>query len=324
LIKIFTLTPSLAVALTGNGSIGLDGTLGAELRGDFVLRLDLRADLLELLKKLVRNLGPINNVEATWTVAEKKWNIFKLPKSRVSGSVENAIDRSPIPGATIVFREAENGPEKTSALTNSEGKFEVTEITSNRYYVEVSADGYIPYKSAVDIDTDDPNPLTFALSPMDDNFARVVLTWGLTPADLDSHISGPRVDGTRFHVYFENMSDSGNANLDVDDVTSFGPETVTLISKNPGTYRYSIHDYTNRDASSSSALMNSGVTVKLYLQDGHSYSYTGPRGNGTLWTVFEIRVNQDGTYSVVPINTMSYEQSPVSVRSSTFNKKQTK
>lgn len=37
----------------------------------------------------------------------------------------------------------------------------------------------------------------------------------------------------------------------MDDVTSYGPETITILSSNnsftPGNYRYSLHHYTDSD-----------------------------------------------------------------------------
>lgn len=67
---------------------------------------------------------------------------------------------------------------------------------------------------------------------LSDDEYRIVLTWSSTPSDLDSHLSGPLSTGERFHVYYSDMSafDNGEtvATLDLDDTSSYGPETITL------------------------------------------------------------------------------------------------
>ncbi|MDO5518409.1 MAG: hypothetical protein Q4F66_12720, partial [Clostridium sp.] len=92
------------------------------------------------------------------------------------------------------------------------------------------------------------------------------------------------------------------ANLDVDDTSSYGPETTTIYNLGTGIYRYSVHDYTNGSSSNSSALANSGATVDVYKGSTSLGHYTVPANqNGTLWTVFEIRNGQ-----IYPINTVNY------------------
>lgn len=66
--------------------------------------------------------------------------------------------------------------------------------------------------------------MTYAISPVMENLdgLRVVLTWGQTPDDLDSHMIFPGNN-----IYFENKTGT-DAELDVDDTDSYGPETITL------------------------------------------------------------------------------------------------
>ena len=85
--------------------------------------------------------------------------------------------------------------------------------------------------------------MSYALSPVLTNLdaVRIVLNWGERPYDLDSHIVFP---GN--HVYFSEMSGT-DAQLDVDDVNGYGPETITLSPKREGwRYVYAVHDYNNR------------------------------------------------------------------------------
>ncbi|MCL2433688.1 MAG: hypothetical protein FWD16_04120, partial [Clostridia bacterium] len=144
---------------------------------------------------------------------------------------------------------------------------------------------------------------------------RVVLTWGEIPLDLDSHLVGPSHDGEKFHIFFANKNyyrliDNElqlHANLDVDDVTSYGPETVTIYNLVDGRYEYYVHDYSNRSSTESDYLRNSQAVVRIYSANNELLrTFNIPTGGGasTLWHVFSVDV-QNGRYIIVPANTMS-------------------
>jgi M6 family metalloprotease-like protein len=139
---------------------------------------------------------------------------------------------------------------------------------------------------------------------------RIGLSWGAEPADLDSHLTGPDGYGDRFHVYFWNLS-SESASLDHDDTTSYGPETTTVFSQQAGVYRFSVHDYTDRWETYSTALATSGATVTVYRNEGIVATFRVPQSPGTLWTVFEM----DGQ-TITPVNRMGYTVYPDDVQSS--------
>ncbi len=126
----------------------------------------------------------------------------------------------------------------------------------------------------------------------------IVLEWGATPTDLDSHLTGPNGNGGRYHVYYSHMNDSG-ASLDRDDTTSYGPETITVDVSEIGIYRYSIHDFSNSGSSSSMAMANSGATIKVYLGGQLAATYYAPNAGGSLWVVFEYNSE---TGVITPIN----------------------
>lgn len=144
---------------------------------------------------------------------------------------------------------------------------------------------------------------------------RIILRWGLTPSDLDSHLVGPNNSGGKFHVFYPSNSRTYNENgtkiadLDLDDVTSYGPETVTVYKPNIGKYTYYVHDYTNRGSTSSTALANSGAYIQVFKGTSNSaiYTFNVPNAQGTLWKVFEY---DSATSAVTPINTMLYESDP--------------
>jgi len=162
----------------------------------------------------------------------------------LSGTVVNALNTSGVGNALIEFRRSETGP---------------------FYYVEVTAPGYIAWHGWVNADPNTSGDIQIVLSPeLDGQVARIVLQWGLNPRDLDSHLTGPTPSGGRFHVFYSHTIENEAAELDVDDTSSYGPETITIHRLIPGVYRYAVHDYTNRNVNPSTGLAQSGASVKVF------------------------------------------------------------
>lgn len=137
--------------------------------------------------------------------------------------------------------------------------------------------------------------MTYALSPVIEkklDGLRVVLNWGASPQDLDSHL----VYGDN-HIFFEQKTGQ-DANLDVDDTDSYGPETITVEKKRFGEkYVYAVHQY-----SADGALKNSAAKVFVYIGESLVKSYYLPaNASGKVWMVFAI----DGNGEIQDINQFS-------------------
>ncbi|MBI5101017.1 MAG: hypothetical protein HZB33_04195 [Nitrospirae bacterium] len=234
------------------------------------------------------------------------------PCSEVSLTVlvTNALTGAAIPNAAVT-----SGAQ--SGFTDGTGAFKLLvplDLTGNAI-VSASAVNYGPVTTTTSLTCGTENSVSVSLMPINNvgtlrGDIRMVLTWGLNPGDLDSHLTGPSVGGgSRFHVYYVDKNNCGSAAcnagipawLDVDDVTSYGPETVTIMKSNglftPGLYRYSIHHFAG-----SSDIANSGAVVNLY--EGATLIRTFyppyPAAGQTLsddwvWTVLELEVDTDGT-----------------------------
>ncbi|WDH53699.1 tetratricopeptide repeat protein [Pseudomonas chlororaphis] len=141
--------------------------------------------------------------------------------------------------------------------------------------------------------------MTYAISPVMQNLdgLRVVLTWGATPSDLDSHMIFPGNN-----IYFRNQQ-GDDAHLDVDDIDSYGPETITLEKKHYGeSYVYAVHDYSNQGRPASRQLSASQAKVFVYMGQSLVRTYYVPQDrSGNLWTVFRMTGNGD----FQDINTLS-------------------
>lgn len=231
------------------------------------------------------------------------------------GIISNAFTGEPEGGVTLNLREGLDaiGGEIIAATTSTAtGSYFFSQIDAGNYTIEASKEGYITsYFSAICIGNQSTGNQNGTISPeIGDDEVRIILTWGEIPRDLDSHLTGP-IDGTnRFHVFYADKVYNG-INLDVDDVTSYGPETITIPALSDGLYRYSVHDYTNRGSTASYSLANSEAKVVVYFGTNLVGSFNVPNQEGTLWTVFEINDKQ-----LIPINSMEYEYDPGNVSKS--------
>lgn len=83
------------------------------------------------------------------------------------------------------------------------------------------------------------------------------------------------------------------ANLDLDDTSSYGPETITItvdadLVEN-GELRYCVHNFSGGSAS---ALSDSGATVRIYRGNQLEKTYNITRNReGMVWHVFKIDEN---------------------------------
>lgn len=87
--------------------------------------------------------------------------------------------------------------------------------------------------------------------------------------DLDSHFTGPGTNNNRFHLYWDaplyKDNDDMIASLDLFDKEALtGPETITLHQQKPGSYKYSVYNYSYRLHEGSNALANSEAKIDIY------------------------------------------------------------
>ncbi len=248
----------------------------------------------------------------------------------IHGVIRDAVTNEPLADVTLNLYEGWNNQAASNTAvrtltTNDNGEFRVNTVTlfgniiglkSGNYTLTASKEGYsdTSYNIVVYPGTTDENPaINETMSPeMDDGYYRIVLTWGVDPRDLDSHMVAETSSGGSIHVaYYDKNPDPHYANLDVDDTSSYGPETVTITNfEGLSNIRYAVHDYTNRYEEPSNALSNSGAVVRIYKGNTLLRTFNVPTGyGGTEWDVFELK--SDGT--IVSLNTMTYNSEPQGV-----------
>jgi uncharacterized protein (TIGR03437 family) len=225
----------------------------------------------------------------TTTLAVANRNEF----GAVAGTVVNALTVAPLVGATVTLQLGSGGSTRT-ATTNASGQYSFYIVNNGSYNVTAAANGFITTTQTSTVTGAQTLNANFALTqPLQASQYRVIVTWQ-TAIDLDAHLTGPKSGGTRFHVWWNDTTDlltPSTALLDLDNANP-GPETLTFTPAATGTYRFSLHNYTDRDALGNARLAQAGAIVRVYRGNQQVAVFTAPSGGGTLWKVFEINNGQ--------------------------------
>jgi hypothetical protein len=186
-----------------------------------------------------------------------------------------------ITGATVILQK--NGERSSLATTDSDGRVRFPSTLSDdpAVLLIVRNHGYSDLVAKCPC-----SGMTYAISPAmhDLDGMRIVLDWGPNPPDLDGHLA---YRGN--HVWFANQS-GADANLDVDHLNGYGPETITIARKHHGErYVYAVQDYSDRTDPASRRLSESDAKVFVYVGQTLVRTYYVPRDRvGNEWTVFAI------------------------------------
>jgi uncharacterized protein YfaP (DUF2135 family) len=219
----------------------------------------------------------------------------------IAGQVVDAVSARGLLNAAVRARRS-GGRDSTvaSAVTDANGNFSLT-LPAGSYTVIAAAGNFIADSATnVVVQPEQTTHTRIALSPtVPAGVTRIVLSWGASPLDLDSHLTTPASGNCAAdHVYFSTRgSQSGCpfALLDTDQTDGFGPETITIYSQLNGTYCYGVDQY-----SSDGTLAGSGATVSVFQSSGLIARFTVPDQPGNNWTVFSL----SGTVPI-PVNRMT-------------------
>ena len=210
----------------------------------------------------------------------------------VSGRVTDATNTQALSGAQVCVLSSNQ-----CATTNAQGNYSIGNVQAGSHSVRATKSGYTALTQTGNVPANGTLTLNFPLSPtLGQGEIRIVLTWGQNPSDLDSHLWLP--PSNPYHVYFANRGSLTGfpwANLDVDDTSSFGPETITIKQRYNGNYVYAVHNW-----SGSPSITTSNGVVRVYAPSGLVATYNVPTGgSGTWWYVFDLN---GGSGALTPKN----------------------
>lgn len=247
--------------------------------------------------------GGIKNDQRTF---EKIDRVLEPGRATLTGSVVNALTGQAISNAQIQV--VETGPSTTAS---GSGAFTLSNIVAGNRKVAISASGYQSLTQTVLLASGASLNRTFSLAPLAPaGEMRIVLNWGSSPSDLDAHLSGPNGQGGRFHAYWSSKNPVRHAGLDIDDTTSFGPETLTIRRDSvtsafvPGEYRMWVHNYSNRTGGST-PFSGSGATVTAYLGGPQPLVFSPANASGDttrpIWHVLNFTIDNTGRVTALNV-----------------------
>jgi hypothetical protein len=125
---------------------------------------------------------------------------------------------------------------------------------------------------------------------------RATLFWDTDGTDVDLWVTDP--DGEK--CYYANQTTATGLDLDVDDVTGYGPENITGESDlPPGDYLVQVHYYSDHGTG-----LDTEATVLLTLHEGTDQEQVTTQsatiGDGDVWTVATVTWNGAEVVQVAP------------------------
>lgn len=221
------------------------------------------------------------------------WNELLFPLANkekgkegvVAGVVVDAVTGNGVAGAKLSFEPEHSSGSTSTTTTDSKGTFRI-ELAADTYKITVSADGYIDETFEFTVKVGESySGEQFVISPELSGEARIVLEWGAQPRDLDSYLSGSVKSENDVWIYYGNRQEviDGEvaAELDLDDVDGYGPETTTIYNLD-GVYRFTVVDFL-----ATGTMAENGATVKVYLPGKDPVTITLDSSSGVedVWDV---------------------------------------
>lgn len=248
-------------------------------------------------------------------------------KGTASGTIYDYLTGDGVEGLTLYIRQGvgtKSGDIMFTITSSTDGEYNTPELDAGAYTVQVTDNrngvskkyltNYFNIKVMGNMNIANQNGAVG--TSIAEGQIRIVLRWGERPSDLDSHLVGPTSNGGKFHTFYSNKTyrEDGEkiADLDLDDTSSWGPETTTIYNPIPGIYKFCVQDFSNRDDENNTALSDSGAYVQIFkgMSSEPVYSLYVPQGMGTVWEVFEYD-SQSGEITV--LNRISHQSSPSKV-----------
>lgn len=228
-----------------------------------------------------------------------------------TGKITNSVTGGIVNGVNVSVFENWNNTLSNAIITtisDEYGNYRI-ELPSGNYTIKFEKEGYLPTSVNVALIAGE-NVRDYYINPEDSEIIgagnlRIILTWGDTPRDLDSHL----VNTNGLHTYWSykdeyNSNNELEASLDKDDTRGNGYETTTIYKEDTSAiYSYYVHDYTNRTEGLSKEMSYSNAQVKVLSGEQEIAVFNIPvNREATLWHVFDY---DPVTHIITPVHEFS-------------------
>jgi prepilin-type N-terminal cleavage/methylation domain-containing protein len=219
------------------------------------------------------------------------------PVGSLTGLVKNATNEAPISGVSVCVR--------TTALcttTGGGGTYTLADVPIGEQTIDFTLAGFTTLDETVTIVDGVTDTQNTAMSPqLAAGELRIVLTWGEFPRDLDSYLWVPGQSDAVFYGDSGSLTSAPFAQLDADDTTGYGPETITISQREAGNYSFGVRSL------GGGSFVPAETTVRVYDSGGLVREFTPPSGAGSFWQVFRLDGSSGGITSV---NTVGFGDGP--------------
>ena len=255
----------------------------------------------ENIKKGINIFNVIGTLEENTSTEEGYVTVY--------GSVIDGTNNTVIPQfAELIYRPqgTKTGTGKLFVATIKNGTYKMILPKNSSFTTEVNTDGYMQAFIDISIGSNSTQQQDYILSPKlkDNEVLRAIVTWGETPADLDTQVCG-NYNRNKFefnYKYTDGIIKTYNGTeyipgtttipelglIDVDCREGHGPETFTLYKTNCN-FIYRIHNFSG-SLGSSETMVNGECTVTVYTNSGsESRTISADRSyaNALVWHVFK-------------------------------------
>jgi uncharacterized protein YfaP (DUF2135 family) len=226
------------------------------------------------------------------------WNADQIYNTvRINGCVQNSAgDRV---GGALVATEGKSYTGMATALTNANGEFSVQVKRASSAFV--IANTATEVSNAPTVSVGDEDMTLGSCLELTRSAVSVKLTWGTRPFDLDSHTLGANASEHVYYVDKGSLAAAPFIGLDVDDMSSFGPEVTTFakLAKNR-TYRFYVDNYSETFDPG-----QTGSPARIEVSNRGAQTVFAPPAGETsstfVWHVFDLTTDASCNATIVPV-----------------------
>ena len=153
-----------------------------------------------------QTMNILGNQNNTYSAPPIPLSRYSSMPGDIGGTVKDATNLAPLDSVDIVLRYGLNDSTGViAAETQTEnGSYQIMGLPAGTYTAYFSREGYFDDFLPIVVVANQTRPYNMNMAPEvagDGNY-RIVLTWDLSPRDLDSHLFTPPINGQTYHIYF--------------------------------------------------------------------------------------------------------------------------